>query len=81
MEYGLLVRLVCEHVTGYIENSCMSTNKLEKITLSLFLNTFFFSSIMYQDNDQNKAIDASKVRICGTTTVSSSLPAEVNSES
>jgi len=88
-KYGVLVRMVCEAVSGYICNMeihSVEGKKLEDTVLSLLDRNLGQNHHIYQDNNYNsvrlaqKLLDR-KVRVCGTMRPNRGIPLDLEEES
>ena len=84
-KYGVLVRMVCETVSGYICNMEIYSaegKKLEDTVLSLLNKNLGQNHHIYQDNFYNSVRLAEtlldmKVRVCGTMRVNRGIPRDL----
>jgi len=87
-KYGVLVRMVCEAVPGYICNMDVYSaegKKLEDIVLSLLDRNLGQNHCIYQDNFYNSVRLAQtlldrNVRVCGTMRANRSIPRDLEGE-
>jgi len=84
-KYGVLVRMLCEAVSGYVCNLEIYSaegKKLEETVLSLLDGKLGQSHHIYQDNSYNSLILAQtlldgNVRVCGTVRANRSIPCDL----
>jgi len=87
-KYGLLVRMVCEAVSGYVYNMEIYSaegKKLEDTVLSLLDRNLDQNHHLYQDNFYNSVRLAEtlldrKVRVCGTMRVNRGIPRDLEED-
>jgi len=86
-KYGLLVRMVCEAVSGYIcmEIYSAEEKKLENKVLSLLDRNLGLNHLVYQDNYYNSVRLAQtllerNVRVCGTMRVNRGIPRDLEED-
>ena len=85
-KYGMLVRMVCEVVSGYICNMEIYSaegRKLEDIVLSLLDRNLGQNHHIYQDNFYNRlaqTLRGRKVRVCGTMRANRGIPRDLEGE-
>ena len=88
IKYGVLVRMVCEAVSGYICNVEIYSaegKKLEDTVLSLLDRNLGQNHHIYQDNFYNRVRLAptlldSNVRVCGTMRANGGIPLDLEGE-
>jgi len=87
-KYGVLVRMVCEAVSGYVYNMEIYSaegKKLEDTVLSLLDRNLDQNHHLYQDNFYNSVRLAEtlldrKVRVCGTMRVNRGIPRDLEED-
>ena len=87
-KYGVLVRMVCEAVSGYVYNMEIYSaegKKLEDTVLSLLDRNLDQNHHIYQDNFYNSVRLAEtlldrKVRVCGTMRVNRGIPRDLEED-